>query len=202
MLTKQIAFSAVGLIHSYGQCTFLAAVSFTSGNMADIAMKIICRLPSGASGTRKSFKYESGYTFHFLCDDRFVFVVMEREVGAFASFSLLERMQQKWSSQFGTQPGFAQDTKGCKDFERTIHDLVERTVNSMPLGNSIGARRSDSASGKDSEAEELGAVQDRLEGIKQVMADSIEKVLERGDKIELLVDKTDRLHQQAFKFAR
>ena len=29
-----------------------------------------------------------------------------------------------------------------------------------------------------------------------------EKVLERGEKIELLVDKTDRLNQQAFKFEK
>ena len=31
-------------------------------------------------------------------------------------------------------------------------------------------------------------------------AQNIEKVLERGEKIELLVDKTDRLNQQAFRF--
>ena len=29
-----------------------------------------------------------------------------------------------------------------------------------------------------------------------------EKVLERGEKIELLVDRTDRLNQQAFKFEK
>ena len=33
-----------------------------------------------------------------------------------------------------------------------------------------------------------------------VMVENVEKVLERGEKIELLVDKTDRLTQQAFKF--
>ena len=33
-----------------------------------------------------------------------------------------------------------------------------------------------------------------------VMIQNIESVLERGEKIELLVDKTDRLNQQAFKF--
>lgn len=30
----------------------------------------------------------------------------------------------------------------------------------------------------------------------------LERVLERGEKIELLVDKTDRLGQQAFKFQK
>ena len=31
---------------------------------------------------------------------------------------------------------------------------------------------------------------------------AIEKVLERGEKIELLVDKTDRLNQTVFKFEK
>ena len=34
------------------------------------------------------------------------------------------------------------------------------------------------------------------------MIENIDRVLERGEKIELLVDKTDRLNQQAFKFEK
>ena len=46
----------------------------------------------------------------------------------------------------------------------------------------------------------ISAVQNQIEDVKGVMVQNIEKVLERGEKIELLVDKTDRLNQQAFKF--
>ena len=46
----------------------------------------------------------------------------------------------------------------------------------------------------------LSAVKNQIEDVKGVMVENIEKVLERGEKIELLVDKTDRLNQQAFKF--
>ena len=34
------------------------------------------------------------------------------------------------------------------------------------------------------------------------MVDNIEKVLERGEKIELLVDKTDSLNQQSVRFKK
>lgn len=34
------------------------------------------------------------------------------------------------------------------------------------------------------------------------MIENIDRVLERGERIELLVDKTDRLNQQAFKFEK
>ena len=46
----------------------------------------------------------------------------------------------------------------------------------------------------------LSAVRDQIEDVKGHMVENIERVLERGEKIELLVDKTDRLNQQAFKF--
>ena len=34
------------------------------------------------------------------------------------------------------------------------------------------------------------------------MIENIDRVLERGEKIELLVDKSDRLNQQSFKFEK
>ncbi len=34
------------------------------------------------------------------------------------------------------------------------------------------------------------------------MVENIDQLLERGEKIELLVDKTDRLNQTAFKFEK
>lgn len=34
------------------------------------------------------------------------------------------------------------------------------------------------------------------------MIDNIDRILEKGEKLELLVDKTDRLNQQAFKFEK
>ena len=42
----------------------------------------------------------------------------------------------------------------------------------------------------------------KLDDVKDVMVKNIEMVLERGEKLELLVDKTDRLNATAFTFAR
>merc|ERR1712072_1475548 len=50
------------------------------------------------------------------------------------------------------------------------------------------------------EADAVSKVKGQIEDVKNVMVENIEKVLERGEKIELLVDKTDRLNQQAFRF--
>ena len=42
----------------------------------------------------------------------------------------------------------------------------------------------------------------QVNDVKDVMMENIEKVLERGEKIELLVDKTDALQNQAEQFQR
>ncbi len=51
-------------------------------------------------------------------------------------------------------------------------------------------------------ADTISRVQSQIDTVKDVMIENIDRVLERGEKIELLVDKTDRLNQQAFKFEK
>merc|ERR1719276_453145 len=52
----------------------------------------------------------------------------------------------------------------------------------------------------DRSIDNIGQVKSQIDEVKDTMVQNIEKVLERGEKIELLVDKTDRLNQQAFRF--
>ena len=49
-------------------------------------------------------------------------------------------------------------------------------------------------------ADSFGKVKNQIEDVKGVMVENIEKVLARGEKIELLVDKTEQLNQSAKKF--
>lgn len=45
-------------------------------------------------------------------------------------------------------------------------------------------------------------MQAQIDTVKDVMIENIDRVLERGERIELLVDKTDRLNQSAYKFEK
>lgn len=51
-------------------------------------------------------------------------------------------------------------------------------------------------------SDNIAKVQSQIDTVKDVMIENIDRVLERGERIELLVDKTDRLNQQAFKFEK
>ncbi|KAL2468270.1 putative vesicle-associated membrane protein [Forsythia ovata] len=50
------------------------------------------------------------------------------------------------------------------------------------------------------EISKLAKVKAQVSEVKEVMMENIEKVLDRGEKIELLVDKTDNLSSQAQDF--
>jgi vesicle-associated membrane protein 7 len=51
-------------------------------------------------------------------------------------------------------------------------------------------------------ADTFAQVNNKLDDVKNVMVQNIEMVLERGEKLELLVDKTDKLQNQAKRFER
>lgn len=54
----------------------------------------------------------------------------------------------------------------------------------------------------DPQADAIGRTQVSMEEIRAIMISNMEQVLERGEKIELLVHKTDNLQAQAFTFRR
>jgi vesicle-associated membrane protein 7 len=100
-------------------------------------------------------------------------------------FAFLEDMKNNFIMTFGlenaqTAIAFAMN----EDFKNVINERME-------YYNSDQAERS---------IDNIGAVKSQIDEVKDVMVQNIERVLERGEKIELLVDKTDRLNQQAFRF--
>lgn len=98
-------------------------------------------------------------------------------------FAFLQELKDLFTSKYGLEvPQRAIAFSLNEEFSKIIQDR-------MDYYNSAG-----------SNVDSLSAVKNQIEDVKGVMVENIEKVLERGEKIELLVDKTDRLNQAAFKF--
>lgn len=171
--------------------------------MAEIAIQILERLEAQVvqlpPSTRRSYAYSDGFKFHFLFDLPRVFVCMEREMGSAGVFVLLSKVRQRTEGMWIGGGDFA----SCQP---TLELLVLRAIEAAPRGmtGSFKASQDEARLGLtcDQEVQELQKVQVRLEATRSVMAENIEQVIERGLKIEVLVDKTEHLHAHAFKFAR
>lgn len=110
-------------------------------------------------------------------------VVATAEQGRRIPFAFLLEMKRKFLS---TYPPSATDFSslpayGCAAFNIELRSLLQ-TYNTAPPADSLASARRE------------------IDSVRDIMTENIERVLERGERIDLLVDKTDRLGGSAHDF--
>ena len=126
------------------------------------------------------------YVFHYIVENGICYLCMSDEKNKHRlPFAFLEDVKTLFVQKFGNEvPQTAIAFSMNEEFSSTIEQR-------MIFFNSDDADRA---------IDNIGQVKSQIDEVKDVMVRNIEQVLERGEKIELLVDKTDRLNQQAFRF--
>ncbi|KAI5279613.1 hypothetical protein KEM52_004333, partial [Ascosphaera acerosa] len=110
-------------------------------------------------------------------------VVASAELGRRVPFAFLLEMKRKFlalyppaRTDFAAQPAY-----GCAAFAPDLRALLHR-YNTQPPADSLASARRE------------------IESVRDIMTENIDRVLERGERIDLLVDKTDRLGGNARDF--
>lgn len=100
-------------------------------------------------------------------------------------FAYLADVQNRFDARFSSKAawGNAQNFELNASFQRELQDRTS-FFNSDPA------------------ADKLQSVQAQINDVKGIMVENIEKVLQRGDRIELLVEKTDELNNQSLAFKK
>jgi len=138
---------------------------------------------SGEDDHRMSIAYDT-HVFHYVVANGITYLVM-------ADASL--RKRKSFS--------FLSDIKG--QFEQTYGDRAQ-TANAFAMNEefAIILQRRMAHFNDDPNSDLLTKAQHQVKDLKDGAMKNINKVLERGEKIDLLVDKTDRMKNTANKFAR
>lgn len=160
--------------------TVLCDYTAFSGNFSTVAVQCLQKLPSKDS----RFTYSCDrHTFNYMSSGGFTYlVVADEEFGRQVPFAFLERVREDFVTTCGATAGGA-----------IAHSLQEQ----------FGPRLKGHMQFCQDHPEELNKVskvQQQVSEVKTIMMDNIEKVLGRGEKLELLVDKTDNLRYQANAF--
>ncbi|CAL5363329.1 unnamed protein product [Camellia sinensis] len=175
-----------------------------SGNFSTIAVQCLQKLPSNSS----KYTYScDGHTFNFLIDNGFVFlVVADESVGRSVPFVFLERVKddfkQRYSASIRTD---GPDSIGDEDDDEEDDLFPDRFSIAYNLDREFGPRIKEHMQycmNHPDEISKLSKLKTQITEVKGIMMDNIEKVLDRGEKIELLVDKTENLQFQADSFQR
>lgn len=159
----------------------LAEFSTVTGNAIQIAHRILEKLPS--EDMRVSYTQER-HMYHVLISDATTFLCMSEEgFGRRIPYAFLEDVKNKFFAKYGTATANAVAYEYNADFSRVLSQQMDYFSN-------------------DPDADAITRVKGGIAEVKNVMVENIEKVLERGERIELLVDKTDHLSSEAFLFRK
>ncbi|CAN1810214.1 Putative vesicle-associated membrane protein 726 [Linum perenne] len=184
-----------------------------SGNFNSIAFQCLQKLPA----SNNKFTYNcDGHTFNYLVDNGyseflltfsllvpdllFLFsssdlylpwltdclcycaaycVVADESAGRQVPMAFLERIKEDFMSKYGSGKATTATANSLnKEFGPKLKEHMQYCVDHPE------------------EISKLAKVKAQVSEVKGVMMENIEKVLDRGEKIELLVDKTENLHQQ------
>lgn len=161
----------------------LADFSNFTGNFSTIAAQCLQKLPPN----NNKFTYTCDqHTFNYLVEDGFTYMVVADEtIGRQTPFAFLERVKEDFKRRFG---GGKADTAVAHSLDREfgpkLKDHMQYCIDHPDEMNKIAK------------------VKAQVSEVKGIMMENIEKVLDRGEKIELLVDKTENLRFQADNFQK
>ncbi|KAF8392602.1 hypothetical protein HHK36_022948 [Tetracentron sinense] len=159
----------------------LAEYTEFTGNFPAIASQCLQKLPS----SNNKFTYNCDHhIFNFLVEDGYAYCVVAKEsVGKQVSIAFLERMKADFKKRYG---GGKADTAIAKSLNKEFGPIMKEHMQYII-----------------DHAEEIGKllkVKAQVSEVKSIMLENIDKTLDRGEKLDILADKTKDLHSEAQEF--
>ncbi|XP_051129524.1 putative vesicle-associated membrane protein 726 [Andrographis paniculata] len=173
------------LIYSFAARGTVILADYTEfkGNFTSVAAQCLEKLP--ASNNRFTYNCD-GYTFNYLVDNGFTYCVVAAEsAGRQMPVAFLERIKDDFNKRYGGGKAATASANGLKkEFGPKLKEHMKYCCEHPE------------------EINKLVKVEAQVAEVKGVMMENIDKVLDRGEKIELLVDKSENLRSQAQDFKK
>lgn len=159
----------------------LAEYYTVQGNFPQIARNILPKLPRQG---KFSYTYNSAYCFHYVSQGSVVVMCLADEgFSRRVAFMCLEDLYGRFMERYGNVLESAIAFSTAKDFSDVLKSRLAY-FNSGPI------------------TDKLSLLKSNLDDIRSVMVDNIDKVLARGEKVDLLVKKTETMSENAVQMRR
>ncbi|KAK9141752.1 hypothetical protein Syun_011152 [Stephania yunnanensis] len=160
----------------------LAEFSATSTNANTIARQILEKIP-GSDDSHVSYSQDR-YIFHVKRTDGLTVLCMADEsAGRRIPFAFLEDIHGRFVRTYGRAIHTALPYGMNDEFSRVLNQQMEYYSS-------------------DPNADRINRIKGEMSQVRNVMIENIDKVLERGDRLELLVDKTANMQGNTFRFRK
>ncbi|KAG2452164.1 hypothetical protein HYH02_003196 [Chlamydomonas schloesseri] len=166
---------------SQGTVTLAEYAAF-SGNFGAVAKDYLEK--AGKNEGKFTFNVD-GHTFNFLNRCGFTYLVVADEAyGRAIPSAFLDKMASEFAMKFADKAAGAKEGGLNGSFGKQLKAMMEH------------------ATQYPEEYSKVASVQKKVDEVKGIMTENIEKVLARGEKLELLTDKTENLMNEADRFQR
>eukprot|EP00271_Cylindrocystis_brebissonii_P015646 TRINITY_DN385_c0_g7_i1.p1 TRINITY_DN385_c0_g7~~TRINITY_DN385_c0_g7_i1.p1 ORF type:complete len:230 (-),score=48.08 TRINITY_DN385_c0_g7_i1:106-795(-) len=162
--------------------TVLAEYSTFTGNFSAIAAECLKSLPT----TNSKLTYpHSPHALNYLIQDGYAYMALTDEGYPKATtFAFLDRIRADFESSMKSKAASAQPLGLNKEYGPKLKEHMKFVLEHPE------------------EMNKLAKIQAQVSEVKGVMRDNIDKVLQRGEKFESLVEKTDDLREKANIFQK
>lgn len=162
------------------QKTVLAEYTATAGNFPTVTRMLLAKIP--VNDGKMTYVYDD-YVFHYVVESGICYLCMSDEKNKHRGpYALLTDVKNEFLARYGLEGALKAI---AFSFNEEFSEVLKERMKFYNEGGEI---------------DNIDSLKNQIDEVKDGMIQNIETVLERGEKIELLVDKTDRLNQQAFRF--
>ncbi|SBT80564.1 SNARE protein, putative [Plasmodium malariae] len=157
--------------------TVLAEYTEFGGNFSNISRLLLEIIPPHSS--RKSYIYDN-YVFHQLVKNGITFMAMtDKELGFLTPYAFLDEISKIFFKHFN----YTSDLITLSLDEEFKPVLREN----MRIFNNY-------------ESNDVHNIKNQISNIQNIIIENIEKILERREKIDILVNKSEKLYQENIRF--
>ncbi|CAL5358926.1 unnamed protein product [Camellia sinensis] len=179
----------------------LAEFSSTSTNASAISRQILEKI-TGNNDTNVSYSQDR-YIFHVKRTDGLSVLCMADDTAGRTNKLMIHTVGDKGNVEFKWRIPFA--------FLEDIHQRFVRSYGRAVLSAQAYAMNDEFSRvlsqqieyySSDPNADRINRLKGEMSQVRNVMVENIDKVLERGDRLELLVDKTSNMQGNTFRFRK
>lgn len=161
--------------------TVLAKYASCAGNFTEVTEQILAKI----SSDKPKLTYAHGsYLFHYSTEKGLTYLcITDDEFERSRAFLFLNEVQKRFFASFGVRAQTALPYAMNSEFSVVLANQMKHFS-------------------ENKEVDRFSKVQDQLDDLKEVMVQNIDSVTSRGEKIDLLVDKTDLLSSSSVQFKK
>lgn len=162
--------------------TVLAKYASCSGNFTEVVDQVLAKIsPENAKLT-----YSHGnYLFHYISDNRIIYLaITDDDFERSKAFAFLSDIKRRFEIQYGDRAQTALPFSMNSEFSRTLNAQMHHYSSDV------------------SSPDKLTEVQEQADELKGILVKNIDSIASRGERLQLLVDKTDDLSSTSTTFRK